>query len=142
MNRPSALIAVAALFLLGVLSGLFAAHLYHAHRLEGRRFGPPLEHGSFLDHLDERLGLTPEQREQLEEIVRESHREAGALRTELRPRARAQMERTRERINAILTPEQREEFEKLHQRHRRRSERFFLDPPPPGAHGPKPRHRH
>ncbi|GIX31891.1 MAG: hypothetical protein KatS3mg124_2363 [Porticoccaceae bacterium] len=125
-------------------------------------------HLGFGERMAERLGLTPEQREQIEKIraqareagksLREALREAkrkereawlaGASERELKKRAREVADKrvewmlhgknVRERIEAVLTPEQREQLAALRaermERWRERREHQGHTPPP----GPKP----
>lgn len=60
------------------------------------------------------LDLTPEQQRQVGAILADSQRDA--LRREMMPRALALLDRTHTRISAVLTPEQRERFERLRER--------------------------
>lgn len=57
-------------------------------------------HGHHLDRLTEGLGLSEEQKGQIEIIFKEQHEKHKALREE-----------GKERISAVLTPEQQEKFE-------------------------------
>jgi len=146
MKRQLALVYVAGLFLLGILVGALAMHLYHEVRSSDHpRFaGPGRTHRpDFSQRLERELDLTPEQMQRIDVILAESRAEGEALHAEMLPRVREQMERTRERIAEVLTPEQRERFEELHRRFRGRAERFFLGHRP-GRRGemgrpPKPR---
>jgi hypothetical protein len=147
MNRIAAMAAVLGLFVVGILVGALGYHLWLGpHPFAGGALGPrgPMGHpGSFAEHLERRLGLSPEQKEQIEAILAESHAEAEALREELLPQVRAHMERTHDRILEVLTSEQREEFETLRSRHRGSAERFFLGhpkrrPPRRGRGGQEP----
>lgn len=140
MKKPLALVSVVALFLVGILVGVLGTHMfYHLHLQDPgqashramRRFSEMLEH---------RLGLTPEQKTEIDLILREARAESDAIRDEIRPKVEEHMAATRERIEAVLTPEQREEFQRMHERHRGRAERFLLGPPGhrPFGKGPPP----
>ena len=137
MKRWQALLALAGLFVLGVVSGSLGAHLYYARALDRPPGPPPFFGGRMGPRLERHLELTPEQGEQLRAILDETRREAEALRRELGPRMREVMQRSEERIREMLTPEQRQRFEELRRQHRRRSERFFGGP----GERPGPRHR-
>ena len=138
MKRSLALISVAGLFLLGIVVGAMGMHLFDARHPFS---GPPRDgerhdwHGERLDNL---LDLTPVQRTKIEEIRHESRVDAEALHEEMLPKVREHMERTRQRIEEVLTPEQREKFGELASRDKARFERFVLDGPrhgPPRGHG-------
>jgi hypothetical protein len=88
-----------------------------------------------VERLERMLDLSSEQKRQVDEILRESHAEGERLHAEMLPRVHEHMERTRERIEEILTPGQRELFTEMAKQHRGRLERFFL-----GEHGPPPPH--
>ncbi|MFQ5745004.1 MAG: hypothetical protein ACE5HV_15665 [Acidobacteriota bacterium] len=126
MKRSSAFLYVLAVFLLGVLIGAFGLHLYYSAQFSrsrtksgfGRLFNPA--------RLERVLNLTPDQRSRIEEILKESRREAGRMREELSPRVREHLERKRQSIMEVLTPEQREKFDEMWRRHRPDAERFFL----------------
>ncbi len=137
MRRWQAMVALAGLFALGVFSGSLGAHLYYVRSAE-RMPGPPPFLGPFFSHRLERgLDLSPAQRAEVLRILDDSHREAEALRGEVAPRLREVMERADERIRALLTPEQRQRFDEMRQRHRRRAERFYH-----GPGGRRPHRRH
>jgi Spy/CpxP family protein refolding chaperone len=125
VRRWLALLALAGLFLLGVVSGGLGAHLYYARSLERPPGPPPFFAGAMGARLERQLDLTPEQARQLRRILDDSRREAEAMRRELAPRMREVMERSEARISELLTPEQRQRFAELRRRHHRRSERFF-----------------
>ena len=115
MTRSSALISVVALFVAGVSVGALGLHLYYVHgEPTSTRRGPdgPL-HRAFAERLENLLELTPEQQQQIAGIREESHRQANTMRREIRPRLRQHLEQTREKIQAVLTPEQREKLEAL-----------------------------
>jgi hypothetical protein len=105
--RFSATVVLLAVFVLGLVAG--ASLFWLAGPLvlgppRGRPPEPPVA------HLVRELSLTPEQAERLRTIFEES-----------RTRMHAQAEATRERIREILTPDQRERFD-----------RMGPPPPPPG----------
>lgn len=128
MKRWQALVALAGLFALGVVSGSLGAHLYYARALDRPPEPPPFFGGRIGPRLERHLELTPEQGEQLRAILAETRREAESLRRDLAPRMREVMESSERRIRELLTPEQRERFEGLRRHQRRRADRFFGGP--------------
>src|SRR5574341_985928 len=76
-----------------------------------------------LARLTRDLGLRPDQREQVEAALKETAREFARLRGEIGPRFRAIREHSRERIRAVLTPDQQAKFDALVRRWERRAER-------------------
>lgn len=136
MKRSLALVAVAGLFLLGIVVGSLGMHLYDARRPFD---GPPrggTRHDFHAERLDQLLDLTPEQERRIEEIRRESRAQSEALHEQMLPKVREHMERTRQRIEEVLTPEQRQKFNELAEQQRARFERFVLEGP---RHGGPPR---
>lgn len=75
--------------------------------------GSPLLNREFAQTLSRQLHLTPAQRERIEQIMIEGQERQRALRASLEPQTRKQLAETREQIHALLTPEQRELFERL-----------------------------
>jgi Spy/CpxP family protein refolding chaperone len=142
MKRSVAFVYVLGLFLLGILIGALATHLWYAQRPPPEPFGGrggmrgpghEMRHGPghgpgpfFLERITRQLDLSPEQERRIAEIIEESHREAGRMREEMLPRVEARLEQTRQQILEVLTPEQRESFEDFHRRHRRVLERGVL----------------
>jgi len=137
-----AIASVVSLFFIGVVVGGLGTHLFYAKQL--REATAPREAivRGFEMQIERALDLTPEQRTSIREILREGHAESERLRQELRPRVRSHMERMHARIDEVLSPEQRERFAELRERHGQRADMFFLGPghgpgrgPPPGRGG-------
>jgi len=132
VKRWIAILSVTGLFLIGILIGSLGTHLYYAHRLL-QPGGPPGMGGRiFMDRLEGRLNLTPEQRREIDRILEESHARAESFRESMAPQVRALIQETHDRVAAVLTPEQREEFEEMRRSHDRRAREWFL-----GGHGPR-----
>lgn len=134
MNRPAALISVAALFLAGVAVGALGMHLYYANQQPWRPDWDRDRHtpGAFARAMQEELELTPEQIERIGQIRAEAREQSEAFRREVAPQVRQHMRETHERILEVLTPEQRDRLEEMRKEHRGRVERFFLGE---GSHG-------
>jgi Spy/CpxP family protein refolding chaperone len=100
------------------------------------REGSPREGGPFRDgppgtgrekHLEDLtqrmekdLGLTPEQRDQVEAIIRGTHERVRALVDGVRPETQAEFRRMESEIKALLTAEQAAKFDELAQQRRSR----------------------
>ena len=134
MKQVTASLAVLALLLLGFLAGVLGTHLFYARKFEKAGSLPMMASEFFAERLKRDLDLTEEQSDAIEEILDETRQRADTVRRELRPQVAALMEDSSERIREILTPEQRQEFEKLRAKHRRLADMFFLGPP--GRRGP------
>lgn len=67
----------------------------------------------FVASLESQLQLTPEQREQVNKIMSEGQERIRELRRNIDPEIRKEMQKTHEQIQAVLTVEQREQFQRL-----------------------------
>lgn len=63
--------------------------------------------------LERQLRLTPEQRDQVHKLLNEGQERIRELRQKIEPQVRQEMQRTHEQIQALLTAEQREQFQRL-----------------------------
>jgi Spy/CpxP family protein refolding chaperone len=77
-----------------------------------------------LKRLTRELGLQPEQQQQVEAILRETGQEFARLREDIGPRVRDIRGRSREKIRAILSPEQQVKLEALEREWEHRAERW------------------
>jgi Spy/CpxP family protein refolding chaperone len=107
-----AIVIVIVAFVSGAASGIFLEHLHLLGR--GHRGGPPgmMPH-LMVRHLERRLDLTTEQRREVEAILKRHHDRIFQLTESVRPQVRQEIEAANREIEAVLTPEQRERFEKL-----------------------------
>lgn len=136
MKRASAVIAVLAIFVVGVVAGVAAAHLYYA-RLLTRPGGPPaIGAQRFSDHLARRLRLSRAQEQQVAEILARTQEKSERFREQMEPRVRDLLETTHREIEDILSKEQRERFREMRETRQRRMEQFLLGPSPGRDHGP------
>lgn len=112
-------------FLLGAAAGALGLGLY---QVRTGRWGPPREAARFqqvmLKRLAEELDLRPEQRQQVEGILRETGQEFARLREDIGPRVREIRGRSREKIRGILNPNQQKKFEALEKEWERRAARW------------------
>lgn len=118
MRRWTALLAATALLLVGVLLGVLATHLFYLQR--ARQPGGLARLGTrlMLIKLDHDLDLKPAQRQEVERILADVQGEFAEVRREMAPRLLATLDRSHDRIAAVLDPEQREKFERLRAGHR------------------------
>lgn len=143
MNTWKVILATLAIFVAGIVTGCVLVGFVHraqqknsrallreaiTHRVDGNPREPSREPArmpnlpgkmpqglrmDFLKNLDREVRLTPDQREQIEKIVKEGQTRNQELWDRVLPDLRKEMQETRERIRAILTPEQRAQFEEL-----------------------------
>jgi Spy/CpxP family protein refolding chaperone len=97
-NVVLAVLVLALTFATGVLAGAAAHHVVAARR----GGGPAFAGAAMVRHLDRRLDLTDQQRSQIETIIRRRHE-----------KMRTEVDTTNAEIARLLTPEQREKFEKM-----------------------------
>jgi len=74
---------------------------------------PQMLNQQFVEQLDGALQLTPEQREKIGKIIAEGQERNRDLWKLVSPQFRGVMQEVRQRIRAVLTPEQRKQFEEL-----------------------------
>jgi Spy/CpxP family protein refolding chaperone len=86
---------------------------------------PGLLNRQFVLGLDRQLKLTREQRDKVEKLMIEGQERIRQLRSKLEPEMRKEMQSVNEQIKTILTPEQREQFERI------MKQRFPLRPEQP-----------
>jgi hypothetical protein len=66
-----------------------------------------------LRRMERELDLAPEQRELVDRIIKESQERTRKIMEPVSPQIREELQNTKERFRAVLTPEQRDRFEKL-----------------------------
>jgi hypothetical protein len=112
-------------FLLGTAAGGLGYSLY-----QGRTgwWRPPRDSERarqfVLKRLTKEVGLRPEQQQQVEAILRETGQEFARLREDIGPRVRDIRGRSREKIRAILSPEQQVKLEALEREWEQRADRW------------------
>ena len=92
----------------------------------------------FVRRAQRDLGLSAEQRERIEGHVRESQERFRALWEPVAPAAKLEFDTLRDRINAELTPEQRQRFEKLQSERAERMKKGEGRPPDGAERTEKP----
>jgi len=138
--------AAVVIFGAGVISGSVATRLYQNYTASARvrpPEGPPPpwvgQRMDFLRHMGDALGLSPEQRERIDKLIKESQQRTRELWEPIGPKFKAEMERLKAAVDAELTPEQRAKAEELH---KRRLNRPWGERPPgrwPEGQGPRRR---
>jgi hypothetical protein len=113
-SRFKALALMAIVFLLGAIVGASLGTT-----IVSRKFAAPHELAvrpgktKFVDRLNARLHLSPEQTVQLKAILDETHQQFGALHESVKPQFEAIRSKTRDRIREQLTEAQKPEFEAM-----------------------------
>jgi len=145
--RPGlvATLAMAAMFAFGILAGVaLDRHLLHGRpggrdRRDSLRFVPgmsmspgPRPTPAGRDSMRSRanaefartLGLTPAQTAAVDSVMTHDFDEVNGLREEMRPRIEAIIATTRQRIDSVLTPAQREKYHALLAEQQQRMQRM------------------
>ena len=116
--------------LAGGLSGVALDRLVLLPRKFGRpgleqRLGRPPRDHAFRDRFAKEVGLSTQQRTQIDSIMDRESRELRAIRGRVQPQLDSIITRTRRSLDSVLTPEQREKAAAIRRRH----------PRPPRPHG-------
>ncbi|HAB16586.1 MAG TPA: hypothetical protein PLX89_01520 [Verrucomicrobiota bacterium] len=145
LTRRRLLIYLAGTFVLGAIAG--GAFGYgRGHQPPPKSFDREAMRVRFRDRLTSDLGLTKDQQVQLEPILQQNMDEFDAIHREHFAQIGEVMKRGRERIAAILTPEQRAKFEALEREREQRRKDDRGGPrrsdkpaggPPPGPNKPQ-----
>jgi Spy/CpxP family protein refolding chaperone len=113
--KKKAALWVGAVFLLGAALGGVLGYLF-AHRPVSAS-NPPLSEAERrerrLTELTELLSLTPQQRQQLDAVMKQTHGEMKAVRDQSETQLEQLRQKGRAQTRAILTPEQLPKFEEF-----------------------------
>ena len=110
-TRRKAAGLVILVFVLGIAIGALGTR-YWGERVFGAR-SDHRDHAKIVEDLTREVGLTPDQRKQLETIIEETRAKFQALNDQQRPLFDQTREEARNRVRAILTPEQRPKYEEF-----------------------------
>ena len=124
MNTWKVILATVVIFGAGVITGgLLVRHSNRAlaHSLRPApdttratpTFSPSGMRLEFLRRAERELNLTPEQREQVDKIIKESQERTRKIMEPVTPEMRAELRRTKEQFREVLTPEQQARFDAL-----------------------------
>jgi Spy/CpxP family protein refolding chaperone len=118
-------LVILGVFALGCVTGASLDGLYRlksGHEREARRGGRDKE--ARFEEMRRDLDLNEEQATQIRAILDETRNEIRALRTEVQPRYETINKKARERMRALLNPEQQQRFDqKIAERDAKRSKR-------------------
>lgn len=98
-------------FVAGATTGVFAAAGFVHHRLRAlHQDGPKAIHALGMQWLDWELDLTPEQKKQVDELLVDTHDKLFRFKSEHNDEIKAIVMPALDRMDQLLTPEQREEW--------------------------------
>lgn len=117
-------LVVMGVFALGCVTGASLDGLYRLRASNGRSEARrPRNKEAKFEEMRRDLNLNDEQAKQVRAILDETRNEFRSLRTEVGPRYDAIRQKARERMRALLTPEQKERFDaKVAERDAKRAE--------------------
>ena len=111
-------LAVLAIFVIGFAAGALSIHLYR-ERPWWSGSGEGQRRSRFEQTLD-KLSLTADQRSQVDSIFDDARAQLAEMRKESEPKFRELRKKTDDRLQAVLTPEQWDQFKQMTEsRHRR-----------------------
>jgi Spy/CpxP family protein refolding chaperone len=122
MNRKATLLVIA-VFVLGLALGALCTYWIdeyyfdadkaeQSYRARGReQQNQEASRMRLVERLTRELALTPDQQEQLKQVLQETSERYDSIYEEMRPRLRQAREDGRAKIRSFLTPEQREKFD-------------------------------
>ncbi|MGD0403363.1 MAG: hypothetical protein ABSB66_09205 [Candidatus Acidiferrales bacterium] len=115
-KRGEAAVLVLVVFLLGALLGGVGNHLWDERVWGKQTINTQPTRNEIVAKLTTDLQLTPDQQQQLGAIVDDTRAQWRTLYTTIEPRHEQIRQQSRDRIRAILTPEQKPKFEQfMHQ---------------------------
>jgi hypothetical protein len=117
VRRPVALLVVTALFLAGVLVGVLATHAFYAYEIHRPGGLAALGVRMLGNSLDRQLRLSAEQKRQVDAILADTRNELQQVRHDTVPKLFAIRDRAFDRVNGVLTPQQRERLRRFRARH-------------------------
>lgn len=134
MNQPNRMkmqvwLVILAVFGLGGITGISLDRVYLSRNAEKRgAAGPRRGPGHMIERLKTDLNLSPEQTESIRKIFEESRKDFSPAKLVECPGFKEARQRTRDRVNAVLNPEQQKIYQ---QKEQEREERMKNGLPPP-----------
>ena len=119
-------------FVAGALIGFAGGRVYSIFHgpLHGGRIDAQIR-DRMLHHLDSELKLTPQQHDQVKQIIDRHHQKMEEISAGMRPQMRQEIESMNAEIEKVLNPEQRQKFQSLSERMRQRHHGRGEPPPHP-----------
>ena len=125
MMKPTriAVLCLAGVFAAGALFGVVAHSIYSQRAASAAPSSAPKDvRARYLTRLEGRLSLSAAQREQVSGILDESGERFRSLRDRIEPEFESIRHIQRQKIMALLSPEQQAEYQKVIEEQRRRME--------------------
>lgn len=120
-SKKRAALALAAVFVAGVVSGIAGTRFLGGSRARAAHMTPGQYRSHLLDTLTQRLDLTENQQAKVDEVLDRINERFRSVSEAIEPEMEAIRAERAERIGLVLTPSQRDEYEKfLDERRKRR----------------------
>jgi Spy/CpxP family protein refolding chaperone len=123
MNQDSlrrARLWLAVVFLVGAAIGALFGYSFAHHTVMAKTNVPPMtepeRRAKRVADISKEVGLTPEQSQKVDEIIRQAHSNMKAIRQKAEADVDAVRETARNEMRGMLTPEQKAKFEAMIQR--------------------------
>jgi Spy/CpxP family protein refolding chaperone len=123
MNQDSlrrARLWLAVVFLVGAAIGALFGYSFGHHTVMAKTNVPPMtepeRRAKRVADISKEVGLTPEQSQKVDEIIRQAHSNMKAIRQKAEADVDAVRETARNEMRGMLTPEQKAKFEAMIQR--------------------------
>ena len=114
------IVTFAIAFVLGAALGRFE----FAHHMHGKWKDPAERQKWILKRLDDGLHLNGQQETQIAAILQESAVQMEAVHSKVRPELEALRKQTREKIEPLLTPEQKSKYEQMEAEWQERRQKY------------------
>jgi Spy/CpxP family protein refolding chaperone len=101
---------------IGAVFGYSFAHRSYASTVQAVTLSEPERRARRVTEMTKDVGLTPEQRTQIDQIIHQAHDEMKAIHEKSDADVDVVRQRAREQMRALLTPEQKPKFEAIIQR--------------------------
>jgi Spy/CpxP family protein refolding chaperone len=101
---------------IGAVFGYSFAHRSYASTAQAVTLSEPERRARRVAEMTKDVGLTPEQRTQIDQIIHQAHDEMKAIHEKSDADVDVVRQRAREQMRALLTPEQKPKFEAIIQR--------------------------
>lgn len=120
MTKPTriAALCLGIVFLAGAIFGFVAHNLYYEHT--ARASSPQQARQNYIARLQKDLALSPEQLMQITAIMDQTRQHFRDVQNKMEPEFEALREAQRQRVMAILTPEQQPKYQAILDEHRQR----------------------
>lgn len=132
MKWKAAITVLVCLFV-GFALGVSYERLTRPHFVPEEHFGPPGAHGPGrhmqrrMERMARNLELSEDQQRKIEQVFRASHERMKEMRSQIHPRFLKLREETLNQIREVLTPEQQQRFDQIHEKQRLRHERRWKE---------------